>query len=174
MTAQYTTTEELERLLSAIGVNAFSDNDHDSETNDDVVDEVITQASAEVASYIARQYEIGTLGNDVQVREWTTIVAAYKLCFRRGNMPPESLAYRYEQLMDQDKGILALIADRHRWKGRLLTATRRKDKAMHPTFSNLTVDRRYPYERIRVTTQNSNEEPTKLEQDTFSRGWPYE
>ncbi len=171
MTAVYTTTAELNRLLSAIGVAAFSDNNVDGDADDDVVTECMERASVDVASFVSRQYQVGTLSADVQIREWTTIIAAYKLCMARGNMPPESLAYRYEQIANPETGVLALIADRHRWKGRLQTAARRTDLASTPTFSNLTVDRRYPYERIRVTSQNSNQEPTKLEQDTFSRGW---
>jgi hypothetical protein len=165
MTAVYTTTTELDRMLSAAGVVSFSDHDDNGDGDSAVVTEVIERASVHVASYVARQYEIGTLANDVQIREWTTVIAAYQLCLTRGNMPPESLAIRYNSIADPDAGILAKIADKHKWHGRLLTATRRRDKAMHPSFSNLTVDRRYPQERVRVTSRNSNGETSALEQD---------
>ena len=174
MTAVFTTTAELDRMLSAAGVAAFSDNDHNGDSDTAVVTEVIERASAMVAAFVARQYELATLGSDVLVREWATVIAAYQLCLTRGNAPPETLGLRYNQIADPETGILAKIADKHKWHGRLLTAVRRNDRAMHPAFSNLTVDRRYPTERIRVTTRNSNEEPSQLEQDTHSLRWPYE
>lgn len=163
MPATYCTAEDLERYLSSRGVTAFADHDGDDLGDDGVVDEVIDQASAMVRGYLKRQYVEAQLGDDVQVKEWTVTVACYKLCLRRGNPPPESLAYSYEQVAGND-GILAKIANRHQWPGRL-DIDRRKDLGSAPAFSNLTVDRRHPREKVRVTEANSSRQPTDLERD---------
>jgi hypothetical protein len=163
-----TTTEEISRLLSAAGMIAFADHNQDGNADTGVLEDVISQASSHVHAFLDRQYQADLIGDDVLAREWATIIAAYKLCFRRGCPPPESLAVQYLDVTGPN-GPLRQIADKHKWGGRL-SVPRKRGTGLGPTFSNLVVDRRHDHEQVRVTSRNSDNQPTLLEQDQLSAG----
>lgn len=156
-----TSHEEMERCFSSYGVTAFSDHNRSGVKDDDVVDDCANQGSYDVLNYAGTKYSQAGLYTHPTAREWATLFACYKLTYRRGNTPPESLVIARQDAMEQLKQIplnqftlfgLALRGD------------------LRPTFSNLQVDRRHRHSTIRVTQPNSSNAPTTLSQDHLIEG----
>ncbi len=165
----YCTESDLINLLSSHGVVGFADHDGDGDADSGVVDRCISEASAEIDLFLLSRYEEAALADNRHLNRWATVMAARFLCLRRGNMPPESLELEFTRIVDPETGFLARVR-----AGRLkLPGVRRKYNAA-PSFSNLTVDRRYPREKIRVTEANSDGESTTRERDAASEVFIYE
>lgn len=162
----YCTPADLDRFLSAEGVIAFADHDRDGLGDADVVDDAIVWASAQIDLYLLQRYHADDLAADRMIRHWCKIMACRFLCSHRGNGIPESIELEYQEITAAD-GLLKQVL-----KGVLRLSVPRKvrDSA---TFSNLTVDRRYRHEKLRVVRQVSDNEPTKRERDTYVHGGAY-
>jgi phage gp36-like protein len=162
--ANYCTAVDLDLYLSAVGVGAFADHEEDPSTESDVIEACIERATEEINSVLRNRYDIPALANNALLKHWSTVMACRFLCIRRGNMPPESLEYEYREIVDRDTGKLI---DAVRGKINLLASFKPSDNV--PSFSNLTVDRRYIDEKVRVRTRSSNNIATKIEQDRIER-----
>lgn len=162
--ANYCTAEDLELYLSAVGVTAFADHEEFPSTESTVIAECIERATEEINSVLRTRYDIVALAGNALLKHWSTVMACRYLCLRRGNMPPESLEFEYREIVDRETGKLV---DAARGKLNLLSSFRPQDNV--PSFSNLTVDRRYIDEKVRVRTRSSNNLATKLEQDRIER-----
>jgi phage gp36-like protein len=152
----YSTQTEIERLLSSYGVLAFSDHDESGTADVDVIADCIDQASDEMVMLLRDRYDEPALSACNLVRRWTTLLAAYFLCMRRGNPVPESIQKEYERVSE----LMKQVSFGHL---NLPDVPQRFD--LRPTWSNLRVDRRWPRSKTRVKRVNSSDAPTFLTQD---------
>ncbi|MGH9932600.1 MAG: phage protein Gp36 family protein [Pyrinomonadaceae bacterium] len=152
----YCDLSDVERLFSSYGVTAYSDHDGDGQADSEVVNDCINQATEEINLYCQQWYEPADLDNSTLINRWCTVMATTFLCERRGNPVPESLQAEFARIAEKLERILA---------GTLKIPGLAMRDDMRPSYSNLTVDRRYQRSRIRVTRQNSSDAPTRLTQD---------
>ena len=150
------------RYLGEAGVTKFSDHEDIDEADDDVIQDCIEQASDELTGFLRKRYDETALSADRQVERWATVLACYYLTERRGNPVPDSLALEYEKLMGQD-GLV-----RQAMNGTYYLPCSERRNINTPAFSNMTVDRRYAREKVRVIPNNSSPVVSKLEQDRVS------
>lgn len=152
-----TDDDYLNRYLSAVGIETFGD--HDSVTA--VLEDCKVYASGLLASMLAARYVWSTLASSPMMQEVWAVVALRTLCYRRGNPPPASLEFRYQEIM-QSGGLLEQIV-----KGRMLLTNANGDpirmkNSNTPSHANLIIDRFIPEREIRVVTGSSNMTQSKL------------
>jgi phage gp36-like protein len=133
----------MERLFSAAGVTAFSDHEQIGETDTDVVQDAIYDASEEILGAIVNRYEPEQVARRRVVRIWAPFLACYYLCLRRGNDYPASWSTEIERIRAE----LELIRHGKGLRGIPLRAD------LRPTWSNLQIDRRWPRSKVRVVRQ---------------------
>lgn len=142
---------DLIRYLSRQGVVSHSDHDDSGIEDDEVIDDAIDRASAEITGNLYPLYADDDLDDSSLVKHWCVIAASYYLCVTRGNPVPDSVAHEYEQLTALPDGLL----ERTR-RGKFVIPGLRRRSLNVPAFSNLTIDRRYRREKIRVIRANSS------------------
>ena len=147
----------MERLMSSYGVEQYSDHTEAGSPDTSVIDDCIDQASGEIAMYLGQRYDVSSLSTNELVNRWAATVASYFLTTRRGNPTPDSLKTEFMRLMDFDTGIIPRVG---RGEIRLDGVAPRAD--MTPSFSNMTIDRRYPVSKTRVVHQTSSKQPSTL------------
>jgi hypothetical protein len=153
---------DMQNVLSAFGVEAFSDHEETGADNDAVIDFCRTQATGEMRGWIGQLYELTELSKSELVTAWVAVMSCYYLCMKRGNPIPDSLVDEYDRITNPQTGIIAQVQ-----KEKFLIPDIRRKATNIPVFSNMTIDRRYRRETVRVTSANSSQlTPTKLEQDT--------
>ena len=157
----YCTESEIQRFLSTQGVTDFADNDDDDVADTGVVDDCINQATEEIDLYARQRYTQTDLSGSTLINRWAVTIAARFLCHRRGNVVPDSIEREWIRIADPDSGLLARIA-----KGMMQLPNVPLRASLRPTWSNVTVDRRYDYSTIRVTRPNSSDASTAMSQDT--------
>lgn len=162
--AAYCTAADLDRYLSSVGVINFADHEDAGISTDDVVTDCIERSTEEINAVLIQRYDLAILANHKLLKHWSTVMACRYLCLRRGNMPPESLEMEYREIMDRESGKLR---DAATGRINLLSTFRPQDNV--PSFSNLTIDRRYVEEKVRVKTRNSSPLTSDLEQDRVER-----
>lgn len=140
---ELTEADAMERLFSAAGVTAFSDHEETGETDDNVVQEAIWDASEEILGAVFNRYEPDAVATSRQVHQWATFLACYYLCLRRGNDYPASWTVEIERIRME----LELIRHGKGLRGIPLRAD------LRPVWSNLQVDRRWPRSKVRVVRQ---------------------
>ncbi len=159
----------LERYLSELGIRSWTNHDETDDTN------LVSDAAANAAvlrdckSYgggllagrLAKRYEYSMLLTAPMMVEAWAVLVLRTLCFRRGNPPPASLEFRYQELMQKD-GILDQIA-----KGLLVLTDEdgnpiRPKNANSPSWANLQIDRRFAESTVRVVTGSSDMSLNKL------------
>lgn len=153
MTTNYTTLALMQRMFSPDGVLAFSDHDESGISDTDVVEDCIDQASAEVDLYCRGRYSESGLAGARIIQRWATVLAVAFLCERRGNPVPESIAKEAERILEKLQQIQ---------EGKLDLPGVAFGNDLRPAFSNLAIDRRYRYSRVRVTTENSSNQVPKM------------
>ena len=149
----YTTQAKMERMFSVYGVLSFADHDVNGSNDTGVIDDCISWATEEINLYTWQRYTAATLATLSIVDRWATTLAVYKLTMLRGNPPPESLAEECKRIFEQ-------LADVQSGKLTLPNAPVRSD--LTPGFANLTIDRRYQRNTVRVTPSNSKPGDTDL------------
>lgn len=159
----YSTEAEIQRFFSQQGVDSFADHDQDGIRDDNVVTDCIDEGDELIKAGLQWYYDPDGAGvvASKMVNRWSMITATCLLCMRRGNNPPESLAWQYDQIHNPETGYLARIR-----KGTYLLPGVSRKAGSAPSWSNLTVDRRYRREQIRVQKSISSHNPTVIEQDT--------
>jgi phage gp36-like protein len=155
----YCTQGEMERFFSAQGVTAFSDHDESGANDTGVVDDCIERATTEITDLAHNWYDQTGLLLSPTVKRWAVVVATFYLCELRGNPVPESIANDYMRIMGPGGFLERLAEGKYKLAGVPMRA------ALVPTFSNLTVDRRYQRSNVRVTNNSSTETSTR-QQDT--------
>lgn len=163
------TNGHLERYLSEIGIRSWTNHDEtndgslslDVEENAKVLNDCKVYAGSLLAGRLSQRYEYSILATAPMCVEFWCVLVLRTLCFRRGNPPPASLEFRYQEIMQKD-GLLDQIA-----KGCLqLTDVNgnpvRFKNSNTPSHANLQVDRRFPESQVRVVTGSSDLSRSKL------------
>lgn len=118
-------------------------------------------ASSLLASRLAHRYAYSTLRNSPMMQEMWAVITLRTLCFRRGNPPPASLEFRYQEIM-QREGLLDQISN---YLFPLTDAQGnplRPKNSNNPAHANLQVDRRYAESQIRVVSGSSDRTQSAL------------
>lgn len=154
------TVAQIEKYLSYRGAVAFSDHADAGLEDADVIDDARSRASDELLAMLYPLYAEADLATSALVSHWAVVMAAYYLCHTRGNSPPAAVAMEYEQLTRLPDGLI----ERVRLQKMVLPGLARRSVNV-PAWSNLTIDRRYRREKIRVIAANSSPIQTAIEQD---------
>jgi hypothetical protein len=142
--AYYCTATDVIARLSAVGYAARLDD------NPAAIKNVLQDATNKMRMYLEPIYNPTDLVADAQNGGWTNDravdIATGLLCRRRANPMPDAVKEAYQEAIESVEGMrrddtqIPGIKPRH---------------SMGPTFSNIRVDPRYIYRRIRVETQQS-------------------
>ena len=168
------TDSDLEGYFSSYGIRSWTNHteaddpgEEDEDLDADAYENALTlyqckvYAGSYIASKLSRRYEYASLlACPMMIEVWCVIVLR-TLCFRRGNPPPASLEFRYQEFTQRD-GLLDQIA-----MGTFPLTDQngnpfRPKNANAPSWSNLHIDRWYPESKVRVITGNSDMTPSKL------------
>lgn len=161
--------EYLERYLSELGIRSWTNHDEtddeslsaDSIENAKVLRDCKIYGGALLAGRLALRYTYASLANAPMMEEIWTVLVLRTLCFRRGNPPPASLEFRFQEITQRD-GLLDQIVT---GKIPLTDADGnpiRPKNANTPSWSNLQIDRRFAESTVRVVTGSSDVSPNKL------------
>ncbi len=154
------TKDDMVNYLSLRGVISFSDHDDTGVENDEVINDCRQFSSDELIGWLSPMYAVSELALSTLVTRWATIIACYRLCKTRGNPVPESLHEEYENLISIPNGMVHQARNQ-----KFIIPNIRRQTINVPAFSNLTIDRRYRREKIRVIQANSSNIPSAIEQD---------
>jgi hypothetical protein len=154
MMTTYCTQSDIERLLSSAGVLAFADHDEDGVAEVGVVDDCIVRASEEINLYCRQRYSEAGLASSSLVTRWATILGACFVCELRGNPVPASLEKEANRLLET---ILPNIL-----AGTMSLPGIPFGNDLRPGMSNLAVDRRYRFSKVRRTGPSSTNQQSKV------------
>lgn len=149
----YTDRAGVELILGVCGVNLRI---NDSETTvvsaeeENYLTYLIYTASQEIDMYMANRYDPAVMLTSWLIRNWCSIIAAYRVAMRRCGSPPVALQWEYEQTMTK----LDLIR-----VGQLDIAGLASLATPGIAMSNLRIDPRFPSKQLRVETQISGQQP---------------
>ena len=149
---------ELTRFMSAGYVTAAADNDGDDVADTDVVEDAINWATHEIRNYAA-QYADSALPSNGLANRWGVLLAACFLVENRGNGIPNSWSAERDRVWVMLERLLS---------GDLTLKGVALSQDFRPSMSNLAINRLYRRSKVRVTTANSSDSPTKLSQDVAS------
>ena len=155
----YCSIADVQRFLSSQAVSDFADHDGDGIADDDVVEDCINEATDEINGSCLQQYTKTVLEGQAQVNAWCKKMAARFLCERRGNPVPDSLEREFERIAGPG-GFLDRVS-----RNRYQIADAPKRRELVPTVSNLKVDRRFRYSKLRVIRPTSSKAATLRTQD---------
>lgn len=163
-----TSSDAMDRYLSAQGLVGFADHNDDGFDDDGVIDECILYASGFLLSPLVARYPVASMASAIMIPELATVIACRTLCTRRGNPIPESLEMRYQEIVKKD-GLLDQIAS-----GKLMLIDGNGNQVpgrggYYPVHSNLQVDRRFTQEQIRVQQGSSSNFTSQAERDLTLR-----
>lgn len=157
-TYTYTDRQGVEWILGVCGVNAKV---NDSGTTVVTTDEEnyltysIYVASQTIDMYLLNRYSADVLAGSWVIRNWASIIAAYRVSLRRCNAPPTSLQYEYEQTMESLTKISV---------GQLMIGNLPSLATPGIAMSNLRMDPRFTGRQMRVETPISSTIPTGYRQ----------
>lgn len=149
----YTDRAGVELILGVCGVNLRI---NDSETTVVSADEenylnyLIYTASQEIDMYLSNRYDPAVMLTSWMIRNWCSIIAAYRVTMRRCGSPPVALQWEYEQTMEK----LGLIR-----VGQLEIGGLASLATPGIAMSNLRIDPRFPTKQLRVEGQISGQQP---------------
>jgi Protein of unknown function (DUF1320) len=162
LTYIYCTEDDVESILSVDGLGTRLDDDNTGDYSpppdlDYLINQILPWASAQINCYAAGLYSPVNLAQSWTVNRWCAIIAARRLCMRRGNPVPKSLAEDYKETMEE------------------LASVRRGDLPIDPNiigyrnnmsfaWSNVTMQPGYRLRKVRVETQISDPTPTSYPQ----------
>ena len=148
-------------------MSTWADHDRDGVSDDNVIEDCQTYGTSFIVGKLSKRYSLAQLVRSGMMVELSAVVILRELCLRRGNIPPQSLEFRYQEITQKDgmldqivAGTLQLVDE----NGNVIGGKR----GLAPTFSNLRVDRRYAHEQIRVVSGSSSNSTTQLEQDQLA------
>jgi phage gp36-like protein len=160
---------DVENVLSALGVEEFTDHENAGSTDTTVLDTCITQASQELEMWCMGRYTAAVLATSEVVTLWTANMAAYFVCRLRGNPVPDSIAAEFQRLTDPINGILPKIK-----AGKLQIPGLALRGDLRPTISNMHIDRRYTHNRARVDKAASTNAPSELPRQPVEDAYTYD
>lgn len=150
----FCTDEDVEGLLSVLGVQARADDDMAAPGSDTARMaasklQARNYATARVKFYCQPRYRTEDLGTSWLANDWATALAAAWLCSRRGEDPPKALAELAKAAIDDMAEVRA---------GRAHVPDIGTANPDWPAWSNVTLDARYRVRQARV--QRPISEPT--------------
>ena len=161
----FCSVDQLERYMSNLAADLYSTHTTGSAPDPEVKYDAINFATEEMSMFLRQRYDVASLAACSLVQSWCVRVAAYYLSTVRGDDPPEVWKKEYDRLMDPDKGLLAMVAA---GKIQLPGVALRSD--VRPSMSNLRIDRRYTFSKVRVTRPNSTDQPATILPRKFHDG----
>lgn len=153
----YCEVGHINHILSEQGVDLSVDDNRSGLADigeQEYVANAIQRAEAHINQFLARFYNLTSLSGNIWIRWACATVAAVYLMRRRGASEPSGLTALYEEvdsflaLVAQNLAIIP-VTDADAGTATLLTQN------AGITMSNLTVDQRYRYNKMRVTPANS-------------------
>lgn len=155
----------LGRYMSVYGIATFADHDQNGTADTGVLDDCKAYAMGMLVGRLSHRYTYAVLVNAAMMPELFTIITLRELCLRRGNPPPASLEFRYQEIVKKDDGILDMIRSGREVLVDANGEPLRFRNSSIPMHSNLQIDRRYAEKRVRVVTGSSNTYPTAVRRD---------
>lgn len=117
--------------------------------------EAASIATGRVKSYCCGRYDDSVLGTAWSVYNWATVIATKWIADRRGQGSTDALVKEYEETMKELKAVRI---------GNLDIEDIGTRTSGWPFFSNVTIDIRYDYNKMRVEPQLSEGTPTAYAQ----------
>jgi phage gp36-like protein len=139
ITYLYTSRQEIERLIGYEGASAMTDDTLEGESEEDVWQDAIEQATDEINLFLEKWYDPSDMAENKWIRHQASWIAAYLLSQRRGN--PALYERRYER-------ILLLLEEIHKGYRQVPRLPWKAD--FSPAMDNVVVDHRYHIDKIRV------------------------
>lgn len=169
----YTSRSEIESIFSIMGVNTRVDDDHTeavdtawgikcagaSITEESYLDDIIEEATDYMNQYLLGFYKSTDLANSRWVRRRCSYIACYFLSQRRGN--PAQFTTRFEEITAE----LGMLARGPGANGNPLIPRVPLRSDNRPSHSNISIDDRFPYSKIRVQRPTSSGRQTKIDTD---------
>lgn len=140
----YTSEAELIRLMGADGALAFGDDDELGTVDADIYTDIVNMATCEVDMYIQHFYTPDIAHQNLWVRRVATWIGAHLYTQRRGN--PGAYESLYQTATDWLNKIRS---------GKFQIPRLYQRANVYPAHSNLVVDDRFPYNKLRVEQSNS-------------------
>ncbi len=154
----YCTEGDVQRYLSAAGVALRIDDG--AGAIDAAFQDAIIEASETINFYLWQKYFNYSLATSNWVNRKCTALAAYVVCGRRGNEPPENVIERAEKAQEE----LKQVADNRR-----LVPGLPLKLYLAPQMSNIRFDPRYEFSCLRVERKQSTRNASKLPQNVDYR-----
>lgn len=154
----FCTQADLEAVLSAHGVRLRLDDDQSgTATSGEIAYLTLIRgwASETVLMYCNDRYAPSILATSPLVNGWTTYLAAYELCFRRGNAVPDPIQAQAERTEDTLREIQ---------EGRLRIPGVPVRRITAPVWSNVRFNPHFQFNTIRVERRTSSPIRTDLKQ----------
>lgn len=160
------TDDDLEGYFATYGIESWADHGAGEIAESVVLDQCKVYAGGLIAGKLSKRYTYAVVRTAPMMIEIWCVIVLRTLCFRRGNPPPASLEFRYQEIMAKEDGLLAQIAD-----GSLPLTDENGDplrpkNSNGPSWANLHVDRWYPESKVRVITGNSDMTTSRLPRKT--------
>lgn len=133
----------------------------DTAENQLVLDQCKIFAGSFIAGKLAKRFAYSTLLTAPMMIEVWCVIVLRTLCFRRGNPPPASLEFRYQEITQKD-GILDQLASGEMPLTDGNGLPLRPKNSNSPGWSNLHVDRWYPESKVRVVSGSSDMTTSRL------------
>lgn len=149
--AGYCTQAQIESILSAHGVAAFTDDDLDGLPDTDMVQNAIDRSAAlKMDPYLCQRYQLSAITGNSWVQWANAVLAAVALSTRR-NMPTvESLAAQEQMVLEQIRMI----------HGGTMKIPNQSERFDHlPAVSNFDVERFRTLHPVRVQREESTGAP---------------
>ncbi|HMO86302.1 MAG TPA: hypothetical protein PKC18_15420 [Lacipirellulaceae bacterium] len=164
------TQADVERHLSVYGVRLRLDDDGDGHVDSAelaAMTDARTEASETCYFYLGQKYSEEMLATSNWVNRKAMILACYRICTRRANPCPDSLAEDAAKVEEELKS----VAD-----GPRLIPGLPLRRILAPTWSFTKADPRYQFRVIRVEKNNSSQHnPTRLKQNVdYVEAFTYE
>lgn len=157
----FCTDEDVQDLLTALGVSSRTDDDGSGEPDGADEARVLLKArnvaTARVKFHLQPRYEPADLTNNWLVNHWATALAALQVCRRGGQTAPASVEKAAKEALDDLKEVRSGVAHLPD------VGTASVD---WPAWSNITVDPRYRVRQARVQRGLSERTPTQHGQAT--------
>ena len=153
----YCTQTQIEQALSVAGVLLRVDDDADGTIDSGVEADSITDARIEATEtvnyYCWSKYTPARLSESNWVNRQAVALAAYAICSRRGNPPPQIIVERAEKAEE----MLKAVAD----KGRVIPNLPMR-RSLAPDVINQRVDARFQWKVLRVEKDLSTKRASAL------------
>lgn len=145
----YTEAADIIALLSTVGEESRLDDSGDGSVSAAelaYLSRIATWATARVNLFVLGKHAASALAESHIANAWTTTIAAYFLCCRRGNPPSGAIKEMYHEVMEDLKAVQ---------KGEITLPDIELRSAAWPAWSNITLADHFRNRKLRVQRQIS-------------------